>query len=140
MTSSVTLPTPCPVCRGPIVYSGRGRRPAYCSDACRRAERAEAARFRRAVERGEAAPVEPEAPFGRLADEAGIGSVLPASALRAHAAGEGIADPWEGGFLPEGYAARRQGLSREDRAAFAETARWLAEHAPDAVEDFPEDY
>lgn len=25
------LPAPCPVCNGPVMYSGRGRRPTYCS-------------------------------------------------------------------------------------------------------------
>lgn len=29
------LPDPCPRCSGPVTYKGRGRRPTYCSPACK---------------------------------------------------------------------------------------------------------
>lgn len=51
--TAVPTSSPCPVCGAAVTYSGRGRRPIYCTPACKRAERAEAARFRRARERDE---------------------------------------------------------------------------------------
>ncbi|QDB79533.1 hypothetical protein FE251_09215 [Georgenia wutianyii] len=48
MTYPLTLPDPCPLCSGPVTYSGRGRRPVYCSPACKRKAETEIRRQERA--------------------------------------------------------------------------------------------
>lgn len=39
MYTAYPLPESCPVCDGPVLYSGRGRRPLYDRPECRRADR-----------------------------------------------------------------------------------------------------
>ncbi|MEV8514301.1 hypothetical protein [Dactylosporangium sp. NPDC051484] len=55
----IKMPNPCPICHGPVVYSGRGRRPDYCGQACKNVQRAEDARNRRARDAQAVAPIDP---------------------------------------------------------------------------------
>ena len=147
----ITLPAPCPICEGPVTYAGRGRRPDYCSTACKNVQRAEDARNRRARERGEVAPVDPllkalaERRAQRIATQPRVevwkaaDDHLPDVAeLAAEVRGEG--QPFSlanSQFLDEdesrGSWADRTAIPHDDDPA----ARWVAENAPHALADFP---
>ena len=149
------LPAPCPECAGPVVYSGTGRRPDYCSSACQ----ASAKVVRRRARRAEARTVPEVRAQGRSVDTlARLAEVLgPEAAAALRAAGrrlqaqrEAALDcaphpdrpPWAadgqqyrdagGDFVLDDWEARPRRARGADPAA-----RWLSEHAPEALHDFP---
>jgi len=154
----ITLPTPCPTCAGPVVYSGRGRRPDYCSKPCKaahdtgtRPERREVADLD--VEEASAATAAraaidalPESHRTRAArdsirsrvyrdpsDSAEPGSVVSLEAVKQHGVGdegETQDDPRDG-FTTDGYVKKNSVSRRKDPAA-----QWLAQHHPEELANF----
>ncbi|MGC4792546.1 hypothetical protein ACLQ3H_00360 [Micromonospora saelicesensis] len=148
----ITLPAPCPICEGPVTYSGRGRRPDYCSTACKNVQRAEDARNRRARESRTVAPVDPliralaerrsqrVAAAGRVEVRRAVGdNVEHVGRLAEEAFGEGAErfDLGAAGYVPESadkgtWAERTSTARHRDPAAV-----WLAAHHPEVLADFP---
>lgn len=142
----ITLPDPCPICEGPVTYGGRGRRPAYCSTACKNVQRAEDMRNRRARERREVAPVDPlikalaERRRQRIAAEPRIAVIrahdeqlMTLDDIAADAASEGYETAIAaGGYVPDGWAERTATPRAADPAS-----RWIAENYPEELADFP---
>lgn len=143
----ITLPLPCPECSGPVVYSGRGRRPELCSDACRRSLRAADERERRARVRSRRD--DPDAPLMHALAEiikqaeaarryvevrrANDEHLMSLADLRAEVAGDGdVRTLADHGYVPDRWAERKARPRRSDPAA-----QWLAEHHPRELADFP---
>ncbi|SCE84237.1 hypothetical protein GA0074695_1537 [Micromonospora viridifaciens] len=146
----IRLPNPCPTCGGPVTYAGRGRRPDYCSRDCRAAQRATDKREARAA--AAAPPVEvPDAVAALVQRRRERVATVPRVAVRRAAGddfehvdrlaeeafGEGAErfDLGAAGYVVDGYAARTAKRRENDEAA-----RWLAEHHPAALHDFPADF
>jgi endogenous inhibitor of DNA gyrase (YacG/DUF329 family) len=146
----ITLPNPCPICLGTVVYGGTGRRPDYCSNDCKNVQRAEDARNRRARATQTVAPVDPliRALAERRAQRAEAvprvevvrapGDEVPhVRQAAAEAFGEGAArfNLGEAGYVVDGYAERTARSRDKDPAA-----AWLAEFHPGELATFPADF
>ena len=158
MPIALNLPEPCRVCRGPIPYSGKGRRPTVCSPACRRAARADDAATRRA----EAQPPQDDRPTpahilelldDMAAQRARYDDDLPPLTRSARGAlsqephAETLASlsdyALEEDAEPELVVVEvtRNGTRWDNGKATSRSrdaaARWLAEHHPDELATFP---
>lgn len=146
MSTAFPLNTPCPQCNGPVVYSGTGRRPEYCSPACVRAVRAADARARRARAASPAHPtpaIDPQV-AARSAERRARVAAMPRFVLDDR--------PERGDWMPtlddfadvelsESFgtdSAKHEGyLLGATARANDPAAAWLAEHYPEALADFP---
>jgi hypothetical protein len=141
-TLSYALPDPCLVCAGIVTYSGKGRRPLFCSPDCRRADRTRYERDR--SQRASASPVthpllaelvarrrsrvatSPYVLVRRTVEE----WMIPGDDLRG--------TDWHESFVADGDGPgswRAHARRRSNDAA----AQWLAEHHPQELADFPPD-
>ena len=149
------LPAPCPACTGPVVYGGVGRRPVYCSPACHASAKVGRRRARRAAartlpevlsrERRHSATKSLAELMSHAAAEATLTALRQLDAQReatldraphpdrpAWAAdGQQYRDAG-GDFVLDDWEARPRRPRDADHAA-----RWLAQHHPDALYDFP---
>lgn len=119
------LPNPCPACGGVVTYSGRGRRPVHCSSRCKaRADADSRPGRRRGFRQHETRPESPDWTLSHddIRDEA--------AALT-----DGPEDPFELGYVPDGYCRRTARPRHQDPAA-----HWLAANHPEELADFGEDY
>ena len=154
-----TLPDPCRVCGGPVTYSGRGRRPTVCSPECRRIVRTDDVRAHRDRRRPTVtpAPATPPSPEVRALAAIVRQQLRDADAVRAARYEDRLdalatpsdfalstafgdddddAPPFvEVRLTPRGteLATDRYATPRAKDAA----ARWIAEHYPEALADFP---
>jgi hypothetical protein len=146
--TALQLANPCLTCDGPVTYSGRGRRPLYCSPECRRTDRTA---YERTRARREAASAR------QSVDDVDVRLELAKFRRRERIAREGyrLVQREEHEWLrPDATAAEVARLSRDlsdegrDGREWRRNARprskdpaaqWLAENHPKALPDFGPD-